>query len=161
MAKPKYLYGTLNPMGKTPCFAIPIFKKDRQLYVQSINDAGLIRSFTKIDTSEDIIDKTRRRITREVHELGLFAFWLSPSKTVIGSKKEIAKELRARYDSFSDRPFLRWEIADFLNDEQLKNRAALDTFGVLLKSNPEINTKNQYPVALRKWWKEESVYPSL
>ena len=138
MGIPKRLFGIVNPLGDKPCFAIPIFMENGQLYVQANDDQGIIKAFIATHVPEDAISATEGEVYRDVLDPGLYAFQLSPSKTLVGSKKDIEQQLRIHYKSFLNNPFLCWEVAEFLGDDRLKAEAVHDASQLLLELDPEI-----------------------
>jgi hypothetical protein len=135
---PKRLFGVVNPLGDKPCFAIPIFMENGQLYVQANDDQGIIKAFIATHVPEDAISSTKEEVYRDVLDPGLYAFQLSPYKTLVGSKKEIKQQLRIHYKRFLNNPFLCWEVAEFLGDDRLKAEAMCDASQLLLELDPEI-----------------------
>lgn len=138
----KCLIGTVNLLGRVPCFVFPIFEDNGKLYIQIIDDQNKIINFTNVSAKENTIVKTDQEgVTRHIGDEGLFAFCFSTSEIKVGIKNYIAQEVRNRYDSFSTRPFLRYVIANFLKDESLMAQAKTDASALIQARSPAMQLK--------------------
>lgn len=125
------MVGVFPPPVDGPCFMSPVFASGRQRYIQKIDEGGNIGDFWTPDVLTmygDLIVKVadEEDTSWSVGDPALFAFRFSLGEIEIGPKNDIQERLRARLFSLTDHPFLCWEIAGFLGDEELRERAMDD-----------------------------------
>ncbi len=117
------LIGTYNPFGMIPCFCIPVFADNNELYVQILSDNGIIKEFTKTQLSTDLINKTDLYILKKIGDSGVYAFRLSDAKFYVCPKVEMQNILRLNYSTLKKYTFLSLDVAEFLGDTSLRNEA--------------------------------------
>ncbi|HEY0020585.1 MAG TPA: hypothetical protein VGC13_30075 [Longimicrobium sp.] len=130
--------GVANPTGIPSGFSYPIFSPDGvQTFVQVMDENNRITGFEELVLGPGEFYPVSRSLSRSVGELAAFGFMFSLTDIIIAERSALIRVLRRRISVFTSRPFLRLEIAQFVNDESLLQGAIEAAFRTLVTSGEE------------------------
>lgn len=135
----KHLCGFINPLGNAPCFITPVFCDENKIYTQLVDVDDQVIDFCTIEQPPSIYFK-RYEHSRciSVGDKAIFGFQFGPKEIVLEERLKLTDQLFNRYAELVDRPFLLFEIAQFLGNEQLKINALSSATASLATINPRI-----------------------
>lgn len=120
-SKEMHLIGGVKVPVDAPSFVFPVFGMEDSMagpFLQVPNERGKISGFVVTHLPAGSLIEIPLEISCKIGDPALYGFQFSPEETLLGVKEEIQDELRSRYSSFANDPFLSFEIAEFLEDEE-------------------------------------------
>jgi cold shock CspA family protein len=112
-----------NALGDLPGFTIPVFKKENQFYLQNVVN-GVIKSFDQVDIEEsDCLIGPINITTIELGDGELVGFFTIARSHLLEPAQRMAEYFKSELEAYASRPFLFFEIAEFLGDPEIKTRA--------------------------------------
>lgn len=113
--------------GKSPGFATPLFSTDEGApeLRQELDEHEMIREFRplRLETNLPVEWNVAAR-TRAPGEAALFAFCTLERGALVGSRSELQQPLRREFGALDEYPFVRLQVAKFLQDPQLIARSS-------------------------------------
>ena len=147
-----------SPSGRTPGFVIPVFSNGTNLYIQDGEIEGNVTRFVPIDDDlptchvDDVTVFGSASRYQRVGEQTLVAFQLNDAEVVCGTAADLQDYLRRQVSLLESYPFLLAEVAEFLDEEHLRVKAAETTTRTLESENRDIAEQWQSEHAPRPVW---------
>ncbi len=129
------------PSYGPPCFAIPIFVRNKKLFIQKTDEDGFIYKFwppTALSErqKERIIKHPSSKIAKMVGDTALAAFAITEAKIVNSHQHDLKKEIKDFLERdpsiIESKPFLSMEAAAYAGDAEIL-RAAIKSAERLLE----------------------------
>lgn len=150
------LVGAFVPLKNQYCFCIPIFERDSSYYTQVLNENLCVNEFNSYDVDTSVINKKGIEETKvkyfRVRSEGVFCFYfINKNKIFFGTKDILIKKLKSELNSIKS-PFIKYGIAEFIDDNNLKleshKKCELELLRTALISLPDIflneNVRSNY-----------------
>ena len=115
------LIALFNPLDTKACFGIPIFEENDCCYTQALGNCDLIAGFDACSVPKNRLTMLEAQRDASIGAAGVFCFFVSSSEIICGTKDEVREAIANRASEFLSRPFLAYEIADFLNDTKARD----------------------------------------
>lgn len=120
--------------GRAPGFATPIFTRtdSNQSWMQSFDGREVIRDFVPIEFSSNIavISKVPL-LSRQKGQNMYYAFCPVDGPVILGERIGIAGELHQQFSSLASYPFIKYQLAKFLGEDEVAARAKQDAEALL------------------------------
>lgn len=130
-----------RPRKCAPGFGIPLFEGAGEFFVQRVDASGVSTGFDRCDVDDAHLREVPSAARQAVVDLTvpLFAFEHQDGTLSVGSREEIALELRRVLPELRQHPFIAWDAAEFLQDESLLDELSKMCLLQLDKSNTNSN----------------------
>lgn len=137
----RVLYGTINPLGDSPCFCVPIFGTPNKPFYQLIDKSGRIEGFTQAVVPKAEIQEVDDKKTFGVGDLAFHAFYLSNEERYVCTASELSEILRHKVNLFNNSPFLQLEMGEFIGDPSVVRRALATASAIELSGGTRIEVQ--------------------
>jgi len=136
----------VNPLGKLPCFAIPVFSDGAGCFLQTLDSSSRITCFIEANFDAETLLPLEGP-SRTVGDLALYAFYYEQGSITLGAHAQVAGVVKGLVGELEQAPFLLLEIAEFLGDSKLGRQASRRCSRLLASSDNGL---------ARRWSRAES-----